>query len=104
MGDEYKVMGLAPYGKPRYEREMNTLLDLKSNGQFALNLEFFNHHLGREVITWDDCEPVIGDYYTAAFEELLGKPRSPDDPLTQAHMDIARSAQEMYEKGRFSMF
>jgi len=100
-GDEYKVMGLAPYGKPRYEREMKTLLDLKSGGRFELNLECFNHHLGREVITWDDCAPVTGDYFTAAFEDLLGAPRSPDSPLTQTHMDIASSAQEMYERAFF---
>ena len=97
-GDEYKVMGLAPYGKLRYEREMGTLVELKPDGRFALNLEYFNHHHGSEIITWDDCEPVTGDYFTAAFEELLGAPRSPDAPVTQAHMDIARSAQAMYER------
>ena len=102
-GDEYKVMGLSAYGSNRYEREMNTLVQLEENGRFSLNLDYFVHHLGNELITWDDCKPVTGDNFSPAFCDLLGPARSPDDPIEQRHMDIACSAQAMYEGAFFHL-
>jgi carbamoyltransferase len=97
-GDEYKVMGLASYGESRYQQEMETLIRLKPGGRFALNLEYFTHHLGEETISWEDCEPTSCDHYSPALPDLLGPPREADEPVSQRHMDIARSAQAVYEK------
>jgi len=97
-GDEYKVMGLASYGAPRYQREMSTLIQRESSGGFTLNLDHFRHHHGDETISWDDCEPITGDYYTPALLDLLGPPRDPGGPVLQRHMDIACSVQAAYEE------
>jgi len=100
-GDEYRVMGLAAYGQDNHEREMTSLVELRENGRFGLNLDYFNHHHGGEVMTWDGCEPVTGDHYAPALCDLLGKPRSQEDPITQRHKDIACSTQAMYERALF---
>lgn len=102
-GDEYKVMGLAAYGSIRYEKEMQALVRLEPAGRFSLALDYFEHHLGQETITWDDCEPVTGDHFAPALRELLGPPRTPEAPIEQRHMDIACSAQAMYETALFHL-
>lgn len=102
-GDEYKIMGLAPYGTNRYEKAMATLLRLEEEGSFSLDLQYFNHHRGHEIVTWDGCAPVTGDSYSAAIEDLLGPPRLSAEPITQKHMDIARSAQVRYEDALFHL-
>lgn len=100
-GDEYKVMGLAPYGRDTFRTEMERLVSLKTGGRFELDLSFFSHHEGRAIVKWEDCEPVAEDYFTSAFLELLGKPREPAAPILRRHMDIARSTQAMYERAIF---
>jgi carbamoyltransferase len=59
-GDEYKVMGLAPYGKPEYVEALRRLLHLKPGGGFALDLAYFRHQAEGVRMTWDDGEPTIG--------------------------------------------
>ena len=56
-GDEYKVMGLAPYGKPRFIDSMRKIILLCDNGTFSLNLEFFRHHRENINYTWNNCVP-----------------------------------------------
>lgn len=102
-GDEYKVMGLAAYGRDRFEGEMESLVQLKGNGKFRLNLNYFVHHLGHETITWNDCEPTSGDHFSDAVQSILGPPRSLDSPITQRHKDIACSAQRMFERALFHL-
>ena len=97
-GDEYKVMGLAPYGRPRYMKEMKRLVHLAKDGAFRLDLEFFRHHAGKSLVKWNNCEPVAGDYFNDQFIDLLGPPRIPGESLTERHKDIAHSAQRMYEQ------
>ena len=84
---EYKVMGLAPYGEPVYaDKIMNSLLDAKDDGSFKLNMEFFNYTTGL-TMTSD------------RFAALFGQPkREPADPLTDFHMNIARSVQAVAER------
>ena len=100
-GDEYKVMGLAPYGQPSYLSHMRKLVRLNSNGSFALNLDYFRHH--KEVVSfqWQDGAPEIGPLYSDKLCELLGPARAPTDALEPNHRDIARSAQAMYEESFF---
>ena len=101
-GDEYKVMGLAPYGEPRFSEEMRRILQLRRDGSFRIDLKFFNHHLERGY-EWASGEPRVDDEFTPALEKLLGPKRRSEEELTQRHKDIARSVQEMYEEAFFHL-
>jgi carbamoyltransferase len=100
-GDEYKVMGLAPYGKPTEMDKMRKVVKLQSTGRFALDLDYFVHHSEGVAMTWDDGEPKIGVVYSDKLVSLFGPARKKDDPLTQHHKDIAASLQQMYEEAFF---
>ncbi len=103
-GDEYKVMGLAPYGEPKYLKEMRQIVQVRADGSFRLNLKYFRHHSDDVHYTWDDCIPEVGTLYRKdALESLLGPERAPGAPLEQRHRDLARSAQAMYEEAFFAM-
>ena len=84
---EYKVMGLAPYGEPKYvQRIYDELLDLKDDGSFVLNQRYFNYLTG---LTMTNRE----------FDRLFdGPPRKPESNITQREMDMARSVQEVVEE------
>src|SRR5438270_1109231 len=102
-GDEYKVMGLAPYGEPNYLDALREVVRTRPDGSFRLNLKFFRHHIGNVSYTWQDCAPEFGTLYRRALVDLLGRPRQPDEPLEQKHKDIARSVQATYEKAFFAL-
>ncbi|MDF1775361.1 MAG: carbamoyltransferase [Rhizobiaceae bacterium] len=84
---EYKVMGLAPYGEPRFVQTIyDHLVELKTDGSFALNQDYFDY-LGGLTMT------------NARFDQLFGAPpRVPESPLTQRDMDLARSVQDVCEE------
>jgi carbamoyltransferase len=84
---EYKLMGLAPYGEPRYvERILEKLVDLKSDGSFRLDLSYFNYCQGLTMIS-------------PKFERLFGAPaRSPEEPIRPVDMDVAASIQKVTEE------
>jgi carbamoyltransferase len=84
---EYKLMGLAPYGEPRYvDRIRSELIDLKEDGSFRLNMEYFTYAHGLRMTG-------------RRFEELFDGPaRQPEAALTQREMDLARSVQEVTEE------
>jgi len=102
-GDEYKVMGLAPYGEPNYLEPLRQVVRIRPDGSFRLNLKFFRHHIGNVSYTWNDCAPTVGTLYRRALVDLLGPPRQPDEPIEQKHKDIARSVQATYEKAFFAL-
>jgi carbamoyltransferase len=102
-GDEYKVMGLAPYGTPSCIDAMRKIVRLTSDGGFALDLTYFRHHRQRINYTWTSGSPEFGDLFSPALEELLGPRRRPEDPLDDRHRDIARSVQAMYEDAFFHL-
>jgi carbamoyltransferase len=102
-GDEYKVMGLAPYGEPNYLEQLREVVRIQSDGSFRLNLKFFRHHSGNVSYTWQNCAPEVGTLYRRALVDLLGPARQPDEPLEQKHKDIARSVQATYEKAFFAL-
>jgi carbamoyltransferase len=97
-GDEYKVMGLAPYGAPDFVNEIRRLVRLERGGGFALDLTYFLHHRGNVPMTWDDGEPTLGPVFSDALEGLLGPARQPDQPLTARHEAIAASLQVVFEE------
>jgi carbamoyltransferase len=84
---EYKVMGLAPYGEPRYvDAIYDHLMDLRDDGSFVLDQKYFNYLSGLTMTS-------------PAFDELFGgRPRVPESPLTQREMDLARSIQVVCEE------
>lgn len=100
-GDEYKVMGLAPYGRPVYLEQMRKIVILKKDGGFELNLNYFRHHREKIEYEWKGGAPSVGILYDNLIQDLLGTPRAPDEVLTQRHMDIAHSVQLMYEEAFF---
>ncbi len=102
-GDEYKVMGLAPYGEPRFIGEMRQIVLLDSSGAFRLNLDYFRHHREKVEYEWENGEPRVGSLYSPQLASLLGPVRGKDEPLTQRHKDIARSVQAMYEEAFFHL-
>lgn len=102
-GDEYKVMGLAPYGKAKYADQMDQILTHTTNGEFRLNLDYFLHHKQPIGYEWDNGAPQIGQLYSDVLPDLLGPVRSKDEQLTQHHRDIARSVQDAYERTFFHM-
>ncbi|MFH1246722.1 MAG: carbamoyltransferase [Candidatus Liptonbacteria bacterium] len=83
---EYKVMGLAPYGEPKYTKLiLEKLIDLKEDGSFKLNMEYFDYAAGL-TMTNEKFNVLFG-----------GKPRVPETNLTQRELDLARSLQEVTE-------
>ena len=102
-GDEYKVMGLAPYGEPTHLKEMRQIVRLTTDGTYRLDLQYFRHARERLPHQWSNGTPVVGTHWSLAMEQLLGPARQPDQPLDQRHKNIARSAQAMYEEAFFHL-
>ncbi len=89
---EYKVMGLAPYGEPKFvEKIRDTLIDLRDDGSFRLNLDYFGYLTSLKMTT-------------SKMDELFGRPRrTPESRLEQFHMDVARSIQVVTEEVMLKM-
>jgi carbamoyltransferase len=102
-GDEYKVMGLAPYGKPKFMDAMCKIVRLKADGTYELDLTYFRHHKERVSYQWAGGSPEFADLFTPALEALLGPRRGPNDPFDDRHRDIAHSVQAMYEEAFFHL-
>ena len=96
-GDEYKVMGLAAYGKPLYVDRIIKILEDKKKF-FKLDLEYFDHH--QSVIDYDfeSGFPFFDDLYSSKLEKLFGKARTANQPVEQIHKDIAASLQKGFEE------
>ena len=102
-GDEYKIMGLAPYGRPQQIAKMRHIVHLHDDGTFALNLKFFRHGNGKVEYEWRNGEPKVGTLFSDELIGLLGPARAPTDELTNEHKNIARSVQAMYEEALFHL-
>jgi carbamoyltransferase len=102
-GDEYKVMGLAPYGRPSFLDRMREIVRLLPDGAFELDLRFFRHHREDIPYQWMNGSPEFGDLFSTALEHLLGPRRGSSDQLEDRHQDIACSAQAMYEEAFFHL-
>ena len=100
-GDEFKVMGLAPYGKPAYVDQLRRLVKLKPNGMFELELKYFRHWSDGVEMEWDDGYPTMGCVYSPELEKLLGPSRKKGEPMTEYHEDLARSIQAVFEECEF---
>lgn len=97
-GDEYKVMGLAPYGKPLYVDKLHQIVRLLDNGLFHLDLSYFKVTRGNVISYGDDHIPVVDRLYSAKLSGLFGPERKKGEELTQYHKDIAASVQAFTEQ------
>jgi len=98
-GEEWKMMGLAPYGKPTYVDKIRNVIHAIEGGRFELNLDYFRHHSEGVEMTWDDGSPHLGLVFSPKLAELLGPARDPEDPdFYGKWADIAHSAQVVYEE------
>jgi carbamoyltransferase len=96
-GDEGKVMGLAPYGTPRFLAELRHVVRPKGD-VFELGLDFFRHDQEGVEMTWDEGTPTIGTLYSDRLTEVLGPARERGAELTALHEDVAASLQAMLEE------
>ncbi len=83
--DEWKMMGLSAYGKPTYKEQIYKIIDIKEDGSFKLNLEYFAFRESFQM--WSN-----------KFEELFGKPKAPGETFNKRHKDIAASIQQVTEE------
>jgi carbamoyltransferase len=102
-GDEGKVMGLAPYGKDTYCRDIAEIVGLK-NGNFHLNLDYFKplgSNQGMQVL--EDGTVKLAPHFSRQMEKLFGPPREPHAEITQRDMDLAYAMQHVFEKVFFHL-
>jgi carbamoyltransferase len=97
-GDEYKVMGLAPYGEPKYVDKLKEVLRFEDNGLFSLDLKYFRSAKSGIVSYGDDHIPVVAPLYTDLMIEKFGAVRKKEEPLSQYHKDLAASVQRVTEE------
>lgn len=99
-GDEYKMMGLAAYGEPRYTTQVRDVLATR-DGQCRLNLEYFTHHTEGVEMSWDGGEPVLGNVFSQKMADVFGPPRLPRSEILPQHADLAASVQAVFEENYF---
>ena len=88
---EYKVMGLAPYGEPKYVDQVKQLIDIKDDGSFVMDMSYFSYHYGLRMVN-------------GKFSKLFGgPPREGESKLDQRHKDIAASVQKVTEEVMLKM-
>ena len=97
-GDEYKVMGLAPYGEPKYVDLLRDVVQLIPDGLFRLNLSYFQSPHKGYVYYSDDFMPLVHSLFNEKMEARFGKVRAKDEELTQYHKDLAASVQRFTEE------
>lgn len=96
-GDEYKVMGLAPYGEPEYLDAFRKII-YPSGENFELNLDYFTHHKKGIAMKWDDGAPTVEPFYSQELEKLLGPARDAKSEINTKHQNIAASLQAVTEE------
>ncbi|MBL4709592.1 MAG: hypothetical protein JKY48_14255 [Flavobacteriales bacterium] len=97
-GDEYKVMGLAPYGEPKFVDELRKIIKFTDNGLFELDTKYFKHAKEGVSMSWENGDPSMESIFSNELEKLLGPARKGGDELTQKHKDIATSVQRITEE------
>ncbi|MBT4478526.1 MAG: carbamoyltransferase [Flavobacteriales bacterium] len=100
-GDEYKVMGLAPYGNPKYLKELEKIIYITDNGSFKLNKKFFKHFNEGVDMDWDGGNSKIESLFTKEWENLFGRSRNINEEIEKWHIDLACSVQRHTEKIMF---
>ena len=102
-GDEYKVMGLAPYGEAKYLEELSQILELTKDGFFTLNKKYFKHFKDGVDMNWENGSPFLEPLFTDAWSEIFAGARVKGEKLEQWHIDLAASTQKVTENVIFHM-
>ena len=97
-GDEYKVMGLSPYGNATMTEKIKDVLIFKDDGLFEINKKYFTHPKDGVSMSWEDGNPFIENIYSDYMVEMFGTPRLKGEELTQYHKDLAASIQRVTEE------
>jgi carbamoyltransferase len=100
-GDEYKLMGLAAFGRPIYTDALMRILQLKRNGLFSLDLSWFRITGGNILVSDPAGVPIVAPLYAEKMIRRFGPPRLPGEPLADVHYDLAASVQHALEKVYF---
>jgi len=101
-GDEYKMMGLAAYGEPRFVPQVREVVRT-DNAMVRLNLDYFIHHTIGVDMTWEGGEPTLGNVYSPKMTEVFGPPRAPRSEVQERHADLAASVQAVLEERYFAL-
>ncbi len=99
-GDEYKMMGMSAYGQPRFADLVRDVVKTEGD-DVRLNLDYFIHHSKGVEMTWENCQPVIGNVYSEKMIEKFGPARENRSELKQEHYDLAASVQLVLEENYF---
>ena len=102
-GDEYKVMGLAPYGEPTYLGAMRAIVPQVSDWEYGLDMRYFRHGTEQLGYTWNNQPPAMGRLFSSRVDKLLGPARDPRAAVERQHRDLARSLQVRYEEAFFAL-
>jgi len=102
-GDEYKVMGLSPYGKEDKDliEKVRDVIILKDNGLFEINKKYFRHPKEGVSMSWEDGNPFIEDIYSDYMVKVFGKAREKNKELTEYHQNLAYAIQRVTEETIF---
>ena len=100
-GDEYKVMGMAPYGIPKYLDKLREVLHLTPDGLFRLDLEYFRRGTDGVISYGEDHVPLVQPMYSDKMIAAFGQPRRQQEELQQYHKDLAASVQTATEEAIF---
>lgn len=102
-GDEYKIMGMAPYGQPVYLDQLRQVAGCTGEGFFRLDLDYFSSFT-EGVISYDEqFSPVVAPLYSQKMETVFGPPRKQNEPLLPRHKDLAASVQAVTEEVIFHL-
>lgn len=102
-GDEYKVMGMAPYGQPKYVQQLQELIQCKPDGSFALNLQYFKKGTSG-IISYDkNFVPRVAPLYNENMLAKFGPVRAKEEALSNHHLDLAASVQKITEHTIFHL-
>ena len=92
------MMGLSSYGEPKYINKVKKVISYDKNGNFKLNLKYFNHHKNMMSFNSDEGLPVFSNFFNSKFIELFGNQRSLINKITEYHKDLASSVQKIFEE------
>jgi len=102
-GDEYKVMGLSPYGKPTLLNKLRKVVKIKKDGRFELVPKYFAHFEKGISMSWEGGRPMVEPMFGRGITQLFGPPRLKEAPLTDFHKDLAASVQRLTEEMIFQL-
>ena len=102
-GDEYKVMGLAPYGEAKYVEQLKEIISWNQSGEYRLNMKYFTHNNRDYTLRFNNGITTISNCFNKNLSKLIGDSRQENEELSQRHFDIAKSTQLVYEQAFYNL-